>query len=400
MFKCQRVDVLMSGKEDITNLTILVDDFPKLDLSDQVGKALPFFEEGYDHFLILEPNKSYYGIVSDRDMLKKHANSSTTLKTLARSIPTLSSVNEDLIKVARLMLDGDSRIIPVLDPHNRVVQVFTDLLLAENMLNEGFEDTTIGTLTDKTPKTCFRDATLGQVVSLVRDQSLSVVPVIDQKNQVEGIITARDLCHEILQPRYATTVGDIAGKREASWVKASIDGLIRDSPSISPDMTCSEAIRVMKDIDIPLLVVTSEDPSEIYLNTISPRDILHYLIMTTIGTGYSVAVSGAPDQFVKDLAIEKAQRLVDHEARFLGETGDINVRFKKAPYQSKRGLWQYECAVRIRSSKGHTLAVENSAFGSEKAMNEAYDKLSRIIRSRKGAAIDSRRKQSRRKVRE
>jgi CBS domain-containing protein len=238
---------------------------------------------------------------------------------------------------------------------------------------------------------------LGRAISLIRDHSLSAIPVLDTKEQVEGIINTRDLCLEILQPRYATTVGDIAGKRDASWVRAGIDGFIKASPFISAETSTLEAIRIMKARAVSMLIIAPLEDTTRNFGTLVPRDILHYIFMATISEGYTVAVSGAPDNFVHDLAIEKAQRLVDHEAGYLGETGQIHVRFKKAAYQSKGGLWQYECAARIQSSKGYTIAVDAAKFGAEKALNISFDKLGRVIRSRKGAAIDSRRKRSKRR---
>ncbi|MFW9914200.1 MAG: CBS domain-containing protein [Candidatus Thorarchaeota archaeon] len=388
----------MSTDDIIQDLTIAGDELPRLQPGDQARKALPYFEKGDSTIMILEPSGSFYGVICDRDMLKKRANANTTMKSLSRPIPALATEEEDPIRIARLMLDGDTRIVPILDDHKRLRRAYVDLLVAEATISHGLvDDIRIDSIVDKAPITCQQGDTLGRAVSLVRDHSLSAIPVLEDKDQVHGIIATRDLCLEILQPRHATTVGDIAGKREASWIRARIEGFIKPSPFVPPETTILEAIRIMKVRDAPMLVIAPLEVSERGFGTLIPRDILHYISVATMTEGYTVAVSGAPDSFVHNLAIEKAQRLIDHEAGYVGDTGQIHVRFKKAAYQSKRGLWQYECAVRLRSSKGHTIAVDTAEFGGEKSLNAAFDKLGRVIRSRKGAAIGSRRKRQMRK---
>jgi CBS-domain-containing membrane protein len=383
----------VSHDEKIQDLTIVGDELPRLQPGDQARKALPYFEEGHNTIIILEPNGSFYGIISDRDMLKKRAGANTTMKRLSRSIPTLAREEEDPVRIARLMLDGDTRIIPILDDNKRLQRAYVDLLVTEATISQGLvDDIRVDSIIEKAPITCQHGDTLGRVVSLVRDHSLLAIPVLDEKDQVDGIIATRDLCHEILQPRRATTAGDIAGKRDASWIRARIEGFIKPSPFVPAETTTLEAIRIMNGRDTPMLVIAPLEDSGSGFGTLIPRDILHYISIATMTEGYTVAVSGAPDSFVHDLAIEKAQRLIDHEAGYVGDTGQIHVRFKKASHQSKRGLWQYECAVRIQSSKGTTIAVDTAEFGGEKSLNAAFDKLGRVIRSRKGAAIGSRRK--------
>lgn len=388
----------MSRDKQIQDFAVFGNKLATLEPGDQARKAIPHFEEGHDTIVILKPDNSFYGLVSSRDMLKKRVSANTSMKTMSRSVPTIFEREDDPVRIARLMLDGDTRIIPVVDSHNRLQYAYFDLPVAENTLSSGLvEDISVGSLIEKSPITCKRGDTLGRAVSLIRDHSLSAIPILDEKEQVEGIINPRDLCLEILQPRYATTVGDIVGKREASWVRAGIDGFIKPSPFVSPETSALEAIQIMKARDVPILVIAPLEDTKRSFSTLIPRNILHYIFMATMTDGYSVAVSGAPDSFVHDLAIEKAQRLVDHEAGYLGDTGQIHVRFKKAAYQSKGGLWQYECAARIHSSKGYTIAVAAADFGGEKTLNIAFDKLGRVIRSRKGASIDSRRKRSKRR---
>ena len=390
----------MSPEETHQDLTISRNTLPILEPTDLVGKAIPHFEKGHDVILIVEPNGSFHGIVNDRDMLKKHANANTTMKTLSRSVPTLSAANEDPVKVTRMMMNADTRVIPILDEYNRIQRGYIDLGVIQTIFSQGLvDDTKIGSIADRSPVVCNQKDTLGRVVSLTRDHSLPGIPVIDNNKNVTGIITARNLCKEILHPRHATTMGDIIGQREASWVRAKINGLIIPSPFIPPETTCLEAAKIMEERRTPVLIVAPLETATDGFGTIVPRDIMRHIIVVTMTEGYSVVVTGAPDNFVYDLAIQKAQRLVDHEAGYLGETGNIHVRFKKVPYQSKRGLWQYECAVRIQSSKGHIIAVETADFGGEKAMNGSFHKLTRMINSRKGAAKDSRRRQSLRKAR-
>ncbi|MFX0092086.1 MAG: CBS domain-containing protein [Candidatus Hodarchaeota archaeon] len=356
--------------------------FPQLNLSAPASKAMHLIESGFHSIIVTEDDdRTYEGMVNEFDLLRRRVNPKITMKTVFKSIPPLKK-NKPLIEAAHLLLASGYRRLPIVDENYRVIGSISDRKVLFAIVDDYFQDQMLGELYNEGPTT-YMGETCGRLLSLMRDENVSHVPVFDDENKLTGIITSHELVTQFLQPLKKSPE---ATERVGQKLGVAIDSLVRKTPVMLPANTpLKEALTMMKEQKISSVLVISDDETESYLGIVTIRDLLRRF-MSSIDESeldYRIRISGEPDEDVKEISFKKSLRLLERYSAYLGEAGDINIRFRKIEYQSKRGMFQYECSARLTSNRGHKFSVSAVDFGGPNALNTCIARLTRVIENKR-----------------
>jgi len=103
-------------------------------------------------------------------------------------------------EAARLMRDHDCGAIPVIeaDGSKRLVGVVTDRDIALRGVAEGRgPDTLVGDIMTPDPRTCTPDVDVHEVETVMKQNQLRRVPIIDARGLLVGIISQADLARKV-----------------------------------------------------------------------------------------------------------------------------------------------------------------------------------------------------------
>lgn len=102
----------------------------------------------------------------------------------------------DARSVAQMMSEHDVGLIPVLDPNGRLEGVVTDRDLCCRVLAKGRSmETPIKEIMTTKVETVHPDSSLQDIEQLMRSCKIRRLPVVDQENRLEGVISFSDLAH-------------------------------------------------------------------------------------------------------------------------------------------------------------------------------------------------------------
>ena len=115
------------------DVTAIVDrEFDTYDEATPVSKLRGAFEDTARKTLLITRDGEFEGIVARRDVLSSHEKTSRKARSLLRSVPTIEA-DEDVREAARLMIAGDTRLLPVLEGDDLVGVVRADDLLGRRL---------------------------------------------------------------------------------------------------------------------------------------------------------------------------------------------------------------------------------------------------------------------------
>lgn len=139
--------------------------------------------------------------------------SSDKVRDVMTSNPKTVTEKESLQAVAKTMLDEDCGALPVVDQNRKVIGIVTDRDIVIRVVAQG-KNPSQSTVSDAMTKSAFsvrEDDTMDRVYALMSEKQVRRVPVVNQKEEIVGIIAQADLATDVAQSRkLAKTVGEIS----------------------------------------------------------------------------------------------------------------------------------------------------------------------------------------------
>ncbi len=170
---------------------IVDNEFDTLDASTTVAKLRGAFRDPRRKAIPIMEDGALLGIITRRDVMSSHLPSSMKARKLFRSVPHIDPA-EDVREVARLMIAGDSWLLPVMqeDELSGVLRV-DDLLRAVQDSLEALDAADVMT-TDVVSVSS--ETSLGRTLATFRDNGVRHLPVLDQSDDsVVGIVSLHDV---------------------------------------------------------------------------------------------------------------------------------------------------------------------------------------------------------------
>ncbi|WP_128226404.1 CBS domain-containing protein [Halobacteriaceae archaeon SHR40] len=347
---------------------------------------------------VLVRGDEFEGVVTRRQLATSHHQPDEKLGSLVWHVPRLAP-DENIRKVAQLMIDSDSHILPVFETDDLIGVVTVDGILetVKSFLDAArVEHAYSRNLVSVTP-----DETFGKALNLLRENSITHLPVVEDETAV-GILSLYDVTDVTVRSAQQSQGGDPGGTdshggdisssagsarrggfgaREGE-LDRMLDLPVRDlmiSPvrTIQPDETLEAAVEEMFTVDGSSLVVTDgERPVGILTKT----DVLDSLTWEA-GGNRAVQVYGI--DLLDDITYDKVVDMIDKfDDRDYGMTVlDARIHLHKHD-EKRRGVPLLLARIRLHTDRGLYMAT-GEGYGASHALNEARDVLERRIRDKK-----------------
>jgi CBS domain-containing protein len=375
---------------------IVSTDFTSFDPETPVSKLVGTFD---DHTVrgVVVAGDTVEGVVTRRQLATSHHQPGEKLGSLVWHVPRLAP-DEDVRKVAQLMIDSDSQFLPVFEgPHLRGV-VTGDAVLEK--AQPYLDAATVAEASTNDLVTVDPETTVGQALHRFREHRVSHLPVVEDDAAI-GIMSLYDVTGVTVRSAGRPQGGDASGTdsfggalesgsgrttggfgaREGELTRI-LDLPVRDlmaAPvrTIDPSATLQDAVAAMFEHEASSLVVTEDgEPFGIVTTT----DVLDALTWEAEGNR-AVQVYGA--DYLDDMTYEDVVDLVESFDDRDGATSVIDAKVHLHEHtETHRGTPLLLARLRVQTDRGLFIA-SGEGFGAAQALTEARDVLERQLRDAK-----------------
>ncbi|MCW4007359.1 MAG: CBS domain-containing protein [Candidatus Bathyarchaeota archaeon] len=347
--------------------------------NDPLSRCLELFKKEMPPVLaVLDDKSKYVGVITRRWIIRSRLDPAAKVKSLMRTAPKVSP-ETSLSKAAGLMIESGIRQLPVFEK-NKLLGFVTDEHIIHGAVTQEWGNTPIERIMTRAPHTIEAHRSVGAVLSLMREQGISHVPVIDD-GKLAGIISIQDIIEHIFMPQRRQTLGEIIGEK-VPIIRVPAKGIMRKPViTVSPSTTLREAEKKMHDFDIACLVVTE---NEKIVGIVTKLDFLEPISQMEAEEKKLTMQFG-----VKGIAINPDQQgfimaEFDSFARKYQEALEAGTLFvyMKTHGTSHKGIPLIHCRMHLKTVKG-AFVSSSEGYGVESSFRVALDRLDRrLLRSK------------------
>jgi len=353
--------------------------FLEVQENDTLSSSLSHFKEGIPPVLAVFDSKgSYKGSISRKSIrLSSLDASGTKVKTLTRSTPAVN-LKDSLSKVAKLMIESETRQLPVYS-EDKLLGFVTDEDVIHGAVMDQWGNTHAEEIMTKEPFIIAEDESLGAVLSLIRNEGISHVPIV-KDGKLVGIVSISDIIENIFQPKHVQRAGFGGGEKVPVLSIPAKGIMVKPVVTVLPETQLRDAEEQMHKFNISSLIIVSKGRP---VGIITKRDFLEPLAQM------EKPLERLTVQFsVKDVEIDETQRgavMDDFESfthRYGGtlEAGTLFV-YMKTHGTNFKGDQLIHCRLQFRTKKGAFFS-SGEGYGAEQTFKIALDRLEgQIVKS-------------------
>jgi CBS domain-containing protein len=347
--------------------------------NDTLSSCLSRFKEEMPPVLaVLDSKGRYKGVISRRWIIRSSLDASVTkVKTLMRPAPAVT-LRDSLSKVAKLMIESEIRHLPVYSGE-KLLGFVTDEDVIHGAVMDRWGNTRVEEIMTKKPFVIEEDESVGAILSLLRSEGISHVPIV-RDGKLVGIVSIYDIIENVFQPRERQTSGEIVGEKVPVLSLPAKGIMVTPVVTVLPETKLRDASEHMHKFDISSLVVVSKGRP---VGIMTKRDFLEPLAqMEKPVRRLMVHFS------VKDVDINEAQRglIMNDFESFTGrygetlESGTLFV-YMKTHGTNFRGDQLIHCRLQFRTRKG-SFYSSGEGYDAEQTFRLALDRLEgQIVKS-------------------
>jgi CBS-domain-containing membrane protein len=356
----------------------VVEDIPETSADSRMGTIRGMFNGDFPKGVVVMKDGSYAGIVHEKKLVNSYISDDTKAITLTESAPHITQ-NHDIRQAAKMLVEAGVKIAPFMSQSGEIEGVVTH----NSMLGEVVDSLDVLNVEDVYTEDVITESTegtLGEVISLIRTNGVSRIPIEDEDGDLKGIITTQDVVSIAVRSAEKPTEGNRMG-----------DGMkITDLPLTnimsSPVRTCKksdsldEAVQDMLDANLGGLVVSEDGKSVdgIMTKTDAVR-ALKYEDEHSLPV--QITNVNLMDSLDRDTIRRQITSVVDKYEDM--DVQFVHVRFHKEKSASRRGEDLISCTVRLNTNKSQ-IAGSGEGYGSKQAFEISRDKLERNVLEVKG----------------
>lgn len=376
---------------------IVSSEYVKLSPDTPVSKLVGTFDDPAVAGVVVHGTE-FEGVVTRRQLASSHHPPDERLDSVVWNVPRVTP-DEDIRRVARLMIDGGSRLLPVFEDDELIGVVTADDVLEG--VKPFLDAATVGEAYSTDVIAIEPESSVGEALNVFRENRITHIPVVEDDAAV-GILSLYDLMDLTVRDSARSQGGDAGdpqadtdgaavgdgrtrrggfGAREGELARV-IDLPVRDvmvSPvrTISPDRTLEAAVEELFEMGGSSLVV--ERDGEL-AGIVTKTDILDSLTWETDETrAVQVYNSDLLDDVEYDEIVEMIEKFDDRDHGM--DILDAKVHLHEHD-ERLRGTPLLLARVRLYTNRGLYIA-SGEGYGASHALNEARDVLERQIRDRK-----------------
>jgi CBS domain-containing protein/ribosome-associated translation inhibitor RaiA len=333
---------------------------------------------------VLDNDGGYKGVLTRRWIIRSRLNPSRTkVKKLMRPAPRVN-LHDPLSKVARLMIESETRQLPVYS-EEKLLGFVTDEDIIHGAVMQKWGNMQVEKIMTKEPFVIEEDESVGAVLSLFREEGISHMPIL-RDGKLVGLVSIHDVIEHIFQPKQRQTVGEIVGEKVPVLSIPAKGIMTKPVITVLPETRLKDAAKKMHKFDSSSLVVVRKRSP---VGIVTKRDFLEPIAQM------EKPIRRLTVQFsIKDVEIDEIQRsfIMDdfesfaHRYRKKLQSGTLFV-YVKTHGTNYKGDQLIHCRLQLRTARGSFFS-SSEGWSIEKVFRLALDKLERRILKSKELPYD------------
>jgi CBS domain-containing protein/ribosome-associated translation inhibitor RaiA len=361
---------------------IATSDYAEVDADERLGKVRAIFEDENPRGIIVTEDGEYAGVITQRQLVQSHVEDDAKARSLMRSAPKVERT-DDVRDVARVLVEGGSKIAPVFEADTLWGTISGDQILAAVLDNLDALD--VAEIYTVDVVTVNEDTNVGQAINLFRENGISRLPVLDEDGYLSGIVTTHDIVDVVVRDMDKATRGDRAGDIDRILDIPVYDVLNSPVATTTKEDSVQDAVDEMLENNYDGLVVTPADDDRLVAGVVTKTDVLRALTFTE-EEHMDVQVTNI--KLLETLTRETIRQRIENVA---GKYRDMQVQHAHVRFhehkETLRGTPLIQCQIRLRTNKGQA-AGSGEGYGADTAFRVATDKLERNVLELKGVQAD------------
>jgi CBS domain-containing protein len=368
------------------NISPLVStEFVSRDVETPVSKLAGLFDAPELKAVVVTDADGYRGVVTRRQLLTSHRAPRAKAASVLWHVPTVDP-DADVREVARLMVGGDSMVLPVFEDEALVGVVTGDDLLAA--VREHLDVLTVDDVCSTDLVTVAPDSTLGEALHAFREHRITHLPVVEG-GSLAGIVSIHDVVgfttRKPVQPQGGTAAplagsttgrggfGAREGDRDRLLDLPVRDVMVAPVGTTTADEPLGAAVGEMfAQGGSSLVVVEDERPTGIVTKTDA-------LLSLTLEEEAHRPVTVVGVDYLDDVEYEEVVAMVDDLAARYAEMTVLEARVHLQKHdEALRGVPRLLARVRLYTDRGHFIA-SGEGYGTRHALALAANALERQI---------------------
>jgi len=369
---------------------IVSDDYVAFTPETRVSKLVGAFDDPAVTGVVIRGDE-FEGVVTRRQLATSHHQPEEKVGSLVHRVPQLAP-DEDVRNVARLMIESDSRLLPVFEGRTMVGVVTADDVLRR--VQPFLDAATVAQAHTADLVSLSPASTFGDALHTFREHHVTHLPVVEEGSAV-GVLSLYDVAGLTVRAASKSQGGDpsdaasVGGGRSRGGFGARegeldrvLDLPVRDlmaSPvrTIDRGETLETAVETMFDAGISSLIVTRDGRPD---GIVTKTDALDSL---TWEAGGNRAVQVYGTDLLDDTSYEDVVAMIDGFEHRDSDMTVIDAKIHLHEHDEKlRGTPLILARIRLYTDRGLYIA-SGEGYGASHAINEARDVLERQIRDRK-----------------
>lgn len=325
--------------------------------------------------LVLKDNE-FEGIMLSSDIVKRNIPNpeSTKINTFIRKIETAfpNASAEDAINE---ILINNFKSLPVRSIESNDLFIVTKIALMNSLRNESVIKKRTAKEVMNFPYCIGSMDTIATAKSIVREMDISAIPVIDEENNILGVIESIDLLKASIHSAEKSGRGEEAGEKKSIKNVLASSIMQKNFPKASVDTPIKKMIDDLAKSRVHVVII--EDDGK-FVGMVTPRDILK--LFSSRKEGVYVTINGIRDEddFIKSVIDEEITNAVRKLAK-ITPIQYLAVNIKKHDEDGKRA--KYSIRSRLMTNRGAFFS-KDFAWDITKAVRGTLNKLEREIINR------------------
>jgi len=361
---------------------IATSEYIEVDSAERLGKVRSIFDRENPKGLIVTRDGEYAGVIGERDLVRSRIEDDTKAGVLMKSAPRVDRT-EDVREVARVLVEGNTKIAPVYQGEQLWGIVTADAIL-EAVL-DSLDALTVEQIQTEDVVTIGEKSHVGQAINRLREHGVSRLPVVDKEGDLAGVLTTHDIVDFVVRDADRQGRGDRRGDLDRMLDLPVYDLMTSPVLTATAEETVEDAVRRMLDNDVSGLVVTGEDNDTDIGGVLTKTDVLRALTFTEEGQ-MDVQITNVTllDTISREEIVEGITGVADKYQEM--QVQHAHVRFHEHK-EKLRGTPLIQCQIRLRTNRGQ-VAGSGEGYGADHAFHVAADTLERNVLELKGLIAD------------
>lgn len=308
-----------------------------------VGTAIGIMEKNRFHTLVVQGSDALY-LVSIQDLLfASHSDwhvDEFMFKphTIHHKTPIIDAIVE--------LIDCGQRAAPVIDDRGALAGIVTEYdIMARGADSRLLKDAEVRQIMDRDPICVMKTDSIGKARSIMTKNNIGRVLVVDEMQNLLGIITSMDIVKKVYKPTSRMTIGDVKGEKITRMEQPVT--VIMNAPVITAEIDASlaDVAKLLLQHDIRSVPIVKD---RVPRGLITIPDIMRYLRMLREAAAMvEVELEGTLDEEYKDLAERIIETEVRKIARFARRVHWIKIVIKKE--HDRGGVPFYRISAHVKT---------------------------------------------------